>query len=231
MFLDPLMAIDWEVKENDPRWRLSPANRMIVDITKDFNSRCRLLAHRDLCDWEVLNIRQAAVNEEINVSRKISAKELKQETSLTGYDDTVFNVVEFPNWMWRVTNSHSVTTRMNWIIENSDSLHIQFMHVPYNIFKRYWRRPVRLDSKWHEGRRTSSSKHCFDVLRFDEISLSNNRIIYADFSYRSKSSTFSNSKIIPWMRQYTPKLKILTDEDSPFVKDDHEFLFITEWLY
>jgi len=253
---DRMYAIEWETKESYPLWRLSDNHVLSVDITEKFNAKYRLVAYRFLREEEALALRQKAANGKFSVTTRQGRS--RAINSILGYDHSIFDHTESPGegTEWLVTNNAHMMPGLKrrkygngslvagqrfyeTLFPNPhDGFQVQFCQVPYRIFKRYWRRPIRLASKWHTKYKSrwgrgnyASFMPCMEVLEFNPIMLRKHKLVWADFSYMYQTRTRidPDTKIMSWMLQYSPLFKVMTDEESPFVKDDHEFLFTMEW--
>lgn len=229
------LCIDWQPAINDrsPLWSLSEFGLLKIDVTKWFDAKYRLTAYTILYDELYDEIRKKLMKIIINPYSK----------HLYGYTDEVFNCIPPIGHGWFVSNNicyaPSVKGPPSLLTENPhNGFQIQFHSVPYNVFKRYWRRPVSLTSKWRTQLKTGKypsnllwSHHCKNVLLFEEHHLKKYKLIYVDFSHGGYlTSDETTIDMVNWMVKYAPVLKFFTDEETPFVKEHHEFLFTTEWL-
>lgn len=160
---------------------------------------------------------------------------------------------------WRVTNCSRLSPGfMRWIARHhsstmvagnsmsaamarhpKDAYQVQFCGVPWGIFKNYWRKPINLNRKFHDRGRSKWSKRysmaqgapAIEVLDFDLTMLKKERCFFADFSrmYQDKTRR-ADDDLEKWMLKNSRAFRILSDGDSPFVKDDTEFLFTVDWM-
>lgn len=248
---EKIYGVHWEVDSPHALWQLTSQNYLRVDVTRQFNSKYRLIAYRELLDDEGASLRALA---------KDGAFESQScgQDGLKGYDtDIFFHTAEVGSgYGWRVTNCARILPglRHEWTrpanMGNSladmfgksphDNYVVQFNAVPWDVFKRYWRKPINLDRKFHGKRRKTrwgalhsiaSGVPAIEVLDFDLTLLKSYKCFFADFSFMWAMRTrTSNVDMALWMLSNVKGFSLLTDEPSPFNRADDELLFTLEWM-
>ncbi len=245
-FNEKIYGVHWEVEKPYPRWQLTSQNYLRVDVTGSFGAKYRIVAYTDLNDDAAESLRKLI---QFDI---ISADSCGQE-GFKGWDEEdLFAHVKRPgeSSQWRVTNNAHILPGMkeNWTRETkfADSLMphpqdgyvVQFNAVPWDILKRYWRKPIHLDRQFHGRKRGKWAKHGFssgvpaiEVLDFDLSMLRERKCFLADFSFMWRSRTrLSGAKCAMWMLEHTRAFTILTDEESPFTRSDDEVMFTLEHM-
>ena len=170
-----------------------------------------------------------------------------------GYQDDIFDYVSPPNenpQYWRVTNCAHILPGYKVKHKNKmgigdhfsktftphpgEGFVVQFNAVPWAIMKRYWRKPIHLNRKFHSkyGRRGyACGAASIEVLEFDIHLLRDWKCFFADFSFLWVNRTrTSDVKVALWMLQNVRGFSILTDADTPFNRPDDEVIFALEHL-
>ena len=100
------------------------------------------------------------------------------------------------------------------------------------MLKRYWRKPINLNRRFHAGKvkrsftknyahfRDCPAVHGFVV---DRSQLKEYRTIFLDYHMLNKDRELPSAN--QWLLKHARKFRPLSDEESPFVKGVAEFLF------
>lgn len=257
--LDPkekVYGVHWEVHEPHALWQLTSQNYLRVDVTARFGSAYRLIAYTDLNDDSAASLKamMKAGTIEAQSCGQDAYKGYGEDIFL---HVPAPNASMWP-CRWRVTNcshilpgyAHSIARKASdmqrmQIVSNTFKRHpndgyvVQFNAVPFGIFERYWRKPINLDRAFHTARRKGYGKSrghatpsaSVEVLEFDLTLLRSHKTFFADFSFLYSNRTrMGDAKIAIWMLRHARGFRVLDDSETPFVKDDAEFLFTTEFL-
>ena len=167
-----------------------------------------------------------------------------------GYDNTIFEHTNMvgDGFGWHVTNNAmeapgflnmrlGADFAVHVARHPNDGYTVQFMNVPWSVFKRYWRKPINLDRRFHRGKTEpawrrryghESGHPAIELLHFDMRMLREYKCMFIDFHRADLEDT--QPKMSEWMIQHAKKFRPLSDDDSPFVKGVSEFLFTTDWM-
>jgi hypothetical protein len=252
--MDPIQkiyGIHWETETELPLWQLTGQDWLRVDVTHQFDAKFRLTAYKPLFEEEVTALRARMFNLEKDEWWKptIESSHTSNSGSRMGCKRDIFKYILPPEKGgsdWRVTNCVRISpgfARSNIskiVVRHPKEVYqVQFCGVPWNIFKNYWRKPINLDrkfhnrglSKWSKRYSTVQGTQAIDVLDFDMTILKQEKCFFADFSgmYLEKKRTHDED-LTKWMLKNSRAFRILSDGDSPFVKNDTEFLFTVDWM-
>jgi len=248
---EKIYGIQWETEQELPLWQLTSNDWLRVDITRQFDAKFRLTAYKPLFEEEVTALRARMINVEEDEWWKptIDSAGTGNSGSRMGRERDIFKYISPPekgDSDWRVSNCARISPgfiRANvnkvWARHPKEAYQVQFCGVPWNIFKNYWRKPINLDRKFHSRGRSKWSRRystaqgppAIDVLDFDMTILKQERCFFADFSgmYLEKKRN-ADADLVKWMLKNSRAFRILSDGDSPFVRDDTEFLFTVDWM-
>jgi hypothetical protein len=244
-------AVDWEVERPLPLWQLTGSHQLRVDVTKQFDAKYRIAALRELHESESNNLK-------LLMGRGTIPSTTCGQTGYKGNCEEIFKHVSSPGdgWGWYVTNNsqefpgwrHAVTQYPATVIPGEslslatmphpkDGYTVQFYNVPWGIFNRYWRRPINLNKQFHTAkwkhRWGKSHGHALGypavgVLHFNTKLLHRHKCIIADFARMGVAK--NDEEIAQWMTRYARQFRVLSDQESPFVKEDAELCFTMEWM-
>ena len=255
---EKIYGVHWSMDGPPARWQLTSQNFLRLDITEQFDSRCLLTAYTDLNDELAGEFRDA-----IRAGR-VSAGPCGNK-GFVGLTDDFLKVVPgpgedqgiIPQCRWRVTNCSRVSPgfiarvakglRVGTALSSHMTLHpddgfsVQFNAVPWDLFKRYWRKPINLDRRFHgRGRKYRGYKaiapvyggQSVDVLDFDLELLRTHKTFFADFSHllHGPRKRKTNVDMEKWMLEHVRGFAFISDRESPFVRTEDEVLFTMEWL-
>lgn len=239
------MRIEWNPEKESPPKIDSQLGKVVSvkkDVTSLFDSRVKLTALRFLTEDEK-KIYDHCFSYD---SYKFGNREHY------GVADFAKDLVDdFPNGgEWTVTNT--TETRI-YEIENIDKpsdvgYSIAFVGCPWDVFVRYWRKPIRLKSKlsfrryYKKGLPNKTKNQNIDVLSFvqnvndwvkgtrPELKFLQNQILLADFNYAfaKRRRNPLDQKIANWMMENVSSFKLLTDESTPFCDPTTEFCFTSD---
>jgi hypothetical protein len=120
-----------------------------------------------------------------------------------------------------------------------DGYTVQFHNVPWGLFNRYWRKPINLNKQFHSEKKKNrfGKNHGYalgfpaiGVLCFNPSLTKDYKCIIADFARMGDPGDSVNEGIYAWMIRYARQFRVLSDHESPFVKDDAELCFTMEWM-
>ena len=244
---EKVYGVHWEVEKFYPKWQLTSENWIRVDITKDIGSKYRIIAYTLLTE---------EMNEKVRLA--LSQKELCAETcgkdGWTGEYNDILDITGAPGEFhgrldWRVTNCARLVPayvrkfgKRQWdgdslprghmfVQHPQDGFVVQFNSVPWRIFKRYWRKPIHLDKRFHSGRNAVGSES-LNILNFDLTLLKSYKCFFADFSHRytDRRKRTHDAPMADWMMENSRAFKIMSDDESPFTDDMAEFMFAADFL-
>ena len=239
---DNLFGVHWEVEEPHALWQLTGQNYLRVDVTRVFDAKFRIVAYTNFPDemGEHLRARIKA--------KEISAVTCGQE-GFKGFERDIFEFVHEPGvdpTMYRLTNNAHLMPGMKaqWNGESrfmhtlaphpQDGYSVQFNAVPWNIMKRYWRKPINLNRQFHRraGKYSySSGVPSIEVLDFDISVLRAQKCFWADFAFMSQLRTrVQGVSIARWMLEHTRGFAVLTDAETPFARAADEVMFTLECM-
>lgn len=245
-------GVNWELKTPLPLWQLTGSHQLRIDITSQFNSKFRLVALRELAESESDALK-------LLMGRGTIPSTPCGQRGYRGYDEAIFKHTPRPGngWGWYVSNDchefpgwrHSVSHSPAIFAGDSlckfltrhpkDGYTVQFHNVPWGLFKRYWRKPINLDKQFHgDKKKNKFGKNqgfslgfpSIGVLSFTPDLTRDYKCIIADFARMGAPGDTVNMKIYEWMINYARQFLILSDSESPFVKDDAELCFTMEWM-
>jgi len=238
------MYIEWNPKKESPPKINSQLGKFLSvkkDVTSMFNSRVKLTALRPLTENEKVIYDDFSYN-----SYKFDG------TEHYGIGDFAKELADdFPNGGdWTVTNA---TEAREYEIEHlgkpSDvGYSVVFMGCPWDVFVRYWRKPIRFRSKltfrryYKKGLPRKTKNRNIDILSFaqnvndwvmgtrPELKFLQNQILLADFDYAftKRKRNAVDQEIADWMLQNVSSFKLLTDESTPFCDPATEFCFTSD---
>jgi hypothetical protein len=239
------MYIEWNPeKEFPPKidGQLGKFLSIKKDVTSLFNSRVKLTALRYLTE-----------DEKKTYDHCFSYDSYKFDgTEHYGIGDFAKELVDdFPNGGdWTVTNA---TDTREYKIEHSGKpsdvgYSVVFVGCPWDIFVRYWRKPIRFKSKltfrryYKKGLPRKTRNPNIDILSFaqnvndwvkgtrPELKFLQNQILLADFNYafEKRKRNAVDQEIADWMLQNVSSFKLLTDESTPFCDPATEFCFTSD---
>ena len=244
-------AVDWEVERELPLWQLTGSHQLRVDVTRRFDARFRIAALRELPESESDALK-------LLMGRGTIPSIACGQRGYRGDCEEIFKHVSRPGdgWGWYVTNNvmefpgwrHAVTHSPNNLVAGNDlntltaphpkdGYTVQFHNVPWGIFNRYWRRPINLNKQFHsakrKGRWSKSPGYALGfpavgILHFDIKILQRHKCIIADFARMGIAG--NDEEMAKWMTKYARQFRVLSDQESPFVKDDAEVCFTMEWM-
>jgi hypothetical protein len=257
---EKIYGIHWETETELPLWQLTSHDWLRVDITRDFDAKFRLVAYAPLLEGtaNALRARMTNVEKDEYWEPTIEATCFGGTGSLFGSKRDIFKYISPPGddfvYGWRVSNCARVSpgfmrhVSKKYSSDNAnaalvrhpkEAYQVQFCGVPWRIFKKYWRKPINLDRKFHNRGTSKWSKRystvhghpAINVLDFDMTLLKQERCFFADFSgmYLEKER-HTDADLTKWMLQHSRAFRVLSDEDSPFVRSDTEFLFTMDWM-
>ena len=243
--------VHWKTDDELPLWQLQRRNRLRINITSMFDAKFLISAVCGLSDYEALYLRG------LMESQTIPCKPCSK--GFMGYDNTIFEHTSMvgDGWGWHVTNNAMEAPGFTKAVVDGrllgmrlgndfcdyvakhpeDGYTVQFENVPWAVFKRYWRKPIHLDRQFHGQKiKTSWRKNhgylslcpAIDNLHFDRKILVAYKCIFVDFNRTGMKD--ENPDMSKWMLEYARAFSMMTDESSPFVKDDAELLFTLEWM-
>lgn len=248
-----IYGVDWEVKKPLPLWQLTGSHQLRVDITSQFDSRFRLAALRELPESESNALK-------LLMGRGTIPSVTCGQQGYRGDCETIFSHVGRPGdgWGWYVTNdchefpgwSHAISRHPNIragedmsdyaTLHPKDGYTVQFHNVPWGIFNRYWRRPINLNNQFHSAKSKSRLGNspgfalgfpAVGVLCFtSQLTNKDRKCIIADFARMGQPGDSVNKALYAWMTQYARHFRVMSDHDSPFVKDEAELCFTMEWM-
>lgn len=262
--LEKIYGIHWDTETDLPLWQLTSHDWLRVDITRQFDAKFLLTAYKPLFEEEAAALRSRMINVENDEwwKQTIDSSNLNGAGSRVGRKRDIFKYILPPEkggLSWRVSNCARVSPgfmhhlsrghrgallvgdSMNKVMARhpKEAYQVQFCGVPWRIFKKYWRRPINLNRKFHDRGTSKWSKRystaygnpAISVLDFDMTMLKQERCFFADFSgmYFEKER-HTDTDLTKWMLRNSRAFRILSDGDSPFVKDDTEFLFTVDWM-
>jgi len=244
--------VHWKTDDFLPLWQLRSQNVLRVDITSQFNAKFKLTALCGISDEKAVELK------ELMRKGTIPCTPCGHDGFL-GSDDTIFKYTNKvgEGWGWHVTNNAMespgftkaavsgkiLNMRLGSNFENHVAKHpkdgytVQFENVPWAVFKRYWRKPIHLDKQFHGQKiKTSWRKNhgyipshpAIDVVHFNVEILRSYKYIFVDFQRIGMTVDFPWMNI--WMIKYAKAFHTMSDEPSPFVQEDAEFLFTMEWM-
>ncbi len=244
--------VHWKTDDFLPLWQLTSQNVLRVDITSQFDAKFRLSALCGISDDEAIVLKKLMEEKTIPCTPCGS-------NGFMGSDDTIFEHTNKvgEGWGWHVTNNAMESPGftksalqgrvLNMQIGNDfkdhvakhpeDGYTVQFENVPWTVFKRYWRKPINLDRQFHGTKiKTSWRKNhgymschpAVQLLYFDMEILRRYKCIFIDFNRTGMVD--EHPGMSKWMIQYAKAFRTMSDDPSPFVKADAEFLFTMEWL-
>lgn len=245
-------AVHWGVDKPSSLWQLTGSHSLRVDITKRFDAKYRITALRELPESESNALKKLM---EKGIIPSIKCGQLGYK----GDCEEIFKHVSRPGngWGWYVTNNvlespgwrHAGSKNPNMLAGQSfqdymvthpkDGYTVQFHNVPWEIFNRYWRKPVNLDKQFHTSKRKNRFGKNYGytlgfpavhVLYFNSGLTSRFKCIIADFARMGDPGDTVNKKLHEWMTKYARQFRVLTDQVSPFVKDEAEVYFTMEWM-
>ena len=247
---EKIYGVHWEPEMELPLWQLTGQDWLRVDITNQFDAKFRLTAYKPLFEEEVTALRARMLNVEKDEwwEPTIESTHTSSSRSRMGNKRDIFKYISPPEKGgsdWRVSNCARISPGFMHRANNSivrhpkDVYQVQFCGVPWRIFTRYWRKPINLDRKFHDRGKSKWSKRystvqgppAIDVLAFDMTILKQEKCFFADFSgmYLEKKRN-NDADLTKWMLKNSRAFRILSDGDSPFVRDDTEFLFTADWM-
>ncbi len=253
---EKIYGIHWETETELPLWQLTGQDWLRVDITRQFDAKFRLTAYKPLFEEEVTALRARMFNVEKDEwwEPTIDSTHTSNSGSRMGSKRDIFKYIAPPEKGgsdWRVSNCARIspgfmrrirpdTVGINAMVRHpKEAYQVQFCGVPWDIFTRYWRKPINLNRKFHNRGRSKWSKRysstqgypAIDVIDFDMTLLKKERCFFADFSgmYLEKKR-HTDADLTKWMLQHSRAFRVLSDGDSPFVRSDAEFLFTVDWM-
>jgi len=225
-----------------PLWQLTGENVLRVDITSQFDAKFRLSA---LCG---ISDDKAIVLKELMEEKTIPCTPCGQN-GFMGFCDTIFEHTNKvgEGWGWHVNNNamespgftkYAVQGRVLHMQTGNDfrdhvakhpedGYTVQFENVPWTVFKRYWRKPIHLDRKIHSHGYISWHP-AVQLLHVDLEMLRRYKCIFIDFNRSDMKD--ENPEMSKWMIKYAKAFRTMSDDPSPFVKEDAELLFTLEWM-
>ena len=245
---EKIYGIDWDTSKPRAKWQFTSQNYLRVDVTEQFDARFNIIAYTQVGEEHAEKIRVKCR------SGDIPCQSCGQD-GFKGFDESIFDIHAGPGeyWGWRVTNCahilpgfrHELSQARAKVASTfgphpSDGYAVQFNAVPWGVFKRYWRKPIHLDRKFHTERRKSSfgknrgyamGSASIEVLDFDVTLLRTHKTFFADFSFLYANRTRTHDvNMALWMLQNVGGFRIMSDHDSPFVRIDDEVLFSIECM-
>ena len=245
-------AVDWEVERPLPLWQLTGSHQLRVDVTRRFDAKFRIAALRELPESESDALK-------LLMGRGTIPSVTCGQQGYRGDCEKIFNHVSRPGdgWGWYVTNDclefpgwrNTMSISPSIAPDDSfsklmtphpkDGYTVQFHNVPWGIFNRYWRRPINLNKQFHsaksKGRWSKSPGYALghpavSVLYFNSNLTKRYKCIIADFARMGKPGDSVNEELYKWMTKYARQFRVLSDQVSPFVKDEAEVCFTMEWM-
>ena len=261
---EKIYGIHWETEQEYPLWQLTSLGYLRLDVTRMFDAKFRLVAYRHLEEETANALRARMVNGLSGIDAHYWKCEIESvkvggtgsRGGRCGFTRDIFKFIlppEKDDLWWRVTNCARLTPGLmhtwaresdysnKWLVNHpSDPYQVQFSGVPWLTFKKYWRKPINLNRKWHD-KRTNYDKRfgmptfsapAIEVLNFDLNILKSHKCFFADFShmYLTDKKRVNDSELAKWMLANARAFRLLSDEDSPFVKPEAEFLFSVDWM-
>lgn len=245
-------TVHWKTDEELPLWQLTSDNMLRVDITEQFGARFRLTALRGIPDEDKELLRSQMQAGTIPC--------VPRGESYYGHSLDVFNYTHRPGdgWGWHVTNNamespglvKAVVGREIWNMglgqdfrdhvarHPDDGYTVQFENVPWTFFKRYWRKPINLNRRFHSSRTKTSwtknygymtSSSAVDALHIDPRMLYDYKCMFVDFNrlgVKKMKDTYRK-----WMLKNAKTFRTMSDHSSPFVSAESEFFFMTEDIF
>lgn len=254
--------VHWKTDDGLPLWQLCRRGyRLRVNITSMFNSKFLITAIRGLSDEEAIYLKGRMEAGDIPCEPCGAAGFMGFDATI--FDHT--NMVGV-GWGWHVTNNAMEAPAFIQYMKDGkignirlgedlrerglgedvrdhvakhpdDGYTVQFENVPWGVFKRYWRKPINLDRRFHRGKTEpawrrryghESGHPAIELLHFDMRMLREYKCMFIDFHRADLEDT--QPKMSEWMIQHAKKFRPLSDDDSPFVKGVSEFLFTTDWM-
>lgn len=239
------MEIVWDPDKEDPTIIEAKYNTFLSvkkDVTSLVNSRVKVIASRPLTQEEKEYYNNfGPKNYEFNSGEKYD--------SLKAFAEGISE--DFPRGPWEVSNIMNLDyySMRQTNKPNDVGYTVGFMHCPWDIFLRYWRKPIRLTSKLSYRRYYKKDKmpnktanKNIDILSFSQtlndwnagqkpaFGLLNNQVILADFRYAfsEKKRNSIDQDITEWMLENVSSFKLLTDESTPFCDPITEFCFTSD---
>lgn len=243
-------SIDWGVERYNPIWQITASRvteqeddvqfLLALDISARFESRYRIAAETTLSHKEFYSL----------VEREERIKGMGDHRwygySIENFQSQLRTPEHSPR-RWHVSNTYTMCpyaqrtdTRDGPPIAGNEDVRfsIEFTRCPYTIFKRYWRKPVKLKSKLHYN---TKRKHIhlhtapvyslfaqtafYDVRRFGAFRFSLDPHCY--FYNIDKKAT---NELMEWMKKYIRHMYIFSDYDTVFVDPKEEFMFTSEFM-
>lgn len=251
---EKIYGIHWDTTTDLPLWQLTSQDWLRVDITHQFDAKFKLTAYKPLLEMEATALRTRMANSEgdYDWTCTIESARYDHTGSRVGKEEDIFKYISAPGVGpdWRVSNCARVSPGfMHYFLKRrpgtsmirhpKEAYQVQFCGVPWKVFKKYWRKPINLNRKFHDRGTSKWSKRytsahgnpAINVLAFDMTLLKKERCFFADFSsmYLEKKR-HADADLTKWMLQHSRAFRVLSDGDSPFVRSDTEFLFTMDWM-
>ena len=245
-------AVHWDTSDVLPLWQLRRSGVLRVDVSAQFGAKFKVTAIRGLTYELSTYLKKLMAEGTISCIRCGSH-------GYRGFTDDIFKhtLPVGEGWGWHVTNDslespgfrkaavdHEILDMrmgadfVDHVTKHPDDGYtVQFMNVPWAVFKRYWRKPINLNRQFH-GQKIKTSwrkNHAYLSwhpavfnLHFDLKILRRYKCIFLDFHRGSMKE--ENPQMNDWMVRNATQFYTMSDGESPFVKPQAEFLFTTDWM-
>jgi hypothetical protein len=236
----------WEVEEEYPKWQLNNYGIIRVDITHQFNAKFRIVAYTRVSELIQDELHRAITKKQINALGHGKGDHI-------GYHDDIFSIIHEVGTTslemepWRVSNCAAMLPgymrrigHQSWenkvpefavfVPSPTDQYSVQFSSVPWEVFKRYWRKPIYLNRNFHDGKEVTASQ-AIEILDFDMTVLRKHKCFLADFSHLAiKRKREHSVEMSDWLMNNSRAFKFMSDGDTPFSNEAAESYFTMEWM-